>query len=217
MSHSFTEGQAMVAPRHRAGLSARPARRTKRLFGSAALAVITAAVVVLPMQGPADAAPTTASASVHNVTAASALSTAFSGATSGLFASRVTASGYTRSVYEARLHVWANRVRAAHGIRPIAVRPCHDGYAERWTGYLVRNGEFRHQDLGAYMSRCKLSKAGEILAMGSVTPNQMVRMWMHSPDHRRILLDRSYGLSGIAARRDANGNWIGCIDFGRRL
>ncbi len=67
------------------------------------------------------------------------------------------------------------------------------------------------------MSRCKLSKAGEILAMGSVTPNQMIRMWMHSPDHRRILLDGSYGLSGIAARRDSHGNWIGCIDFGRRL
>ncbi len=52
MSHSITEGQSTVAPRHRTGLSARPARRSKRLFGTAALAVVTAAVVVLPMQGP---------------------------------------------------------------------------------------------------------------------------------------------------------------------
>ena len=45
----------------------------------------------------------------------------------------------------------------------------------------------------------------------------MVQMWMHSSGHRRILLDRSFGLSGIAAKRDGNGNWIGCVDFGRRL
>jgi uncharacterized protein YkwD len=107
-------------------------------------------------------------------------------------------------------------MRRSHGVHGIAVRPCHEGYAERWAGHLARTSEFQHQDLGAYMTGCKLTKAGEILALGSVTPVQMVKMWMHSPEHRAILLDRSFGLSGIAARRHADGTWIGCIDFGRR-
>jgi len=173
--------------------------RSKRVLGSTALALVTAAAVVLPLQGAAVAAPA-AAPKVSSVTVASAKT-----------------AGLSQATYESRLKTWINRVRHNRGIHSIAVRPCHDGFAERWTTYLTNNNEFRHQDLGRYMTRCKLSKAGEILALGKVTPYTMVQMWMHSSGHRRIMLDRSFGLSGIAAKRDANGNWIGCVDFGRRL
>jgi uncharacterized protein YkwD len=181
--------------------------RGKRVLGSTVIAFVTAAAVVLPMEGAAVAAPASAPKAGVSVVAASAAKNAAPAKTAGL----------SQATYESRLKTWINRVRHNRGIRPIAVRPCHDGFAERWTSYLTQNNQFRHQDLGRYMTRCKLSKAGEILALGRVTPRRMVLMWMHSPDHRRIMLDRSFGLSGIAARRDANGNWVGCIDFGRRL
>jgi uncharacterized protein YkwD len=181
--------------------------RSKRVLGSTALAIVTAAAVVLPLQGVAVAAPAAApSASSVSVATATAVKTA-----------APAKSGLSQATYESRLRTWINRVRDNRGVRPIAVRPCHDGFAERWTSFLTRNNEFRHQDLGRYMTRCKLSKAGEILALGRVTPQRMVQMWMHSPDHRRIMLDRSFGLSGIAAKRDNHGNWVGCVDFGRRL
>jgi uncharacterized protein YkwD len=181
--------------------------RSKRVLGSTALAIVTAAAVVLPLQGAAVAASTAPKAGSVSVASATAVKTA----------TPAKAGGLSQATYESRLKTWINRVRHHRGIRPIAVRPCHDGFAERWTTYLTNNNQFRHQDLGRYMTRCKLSKAGEILALGRVTPQKMVTMWMHSPDHRRIMLDRSFGLSGIAAKRDANGNWVGCVDFGRRL
>ena len=202
MTDALTESQGKVATRHRATTLARVAGRTRRVLGTAALVFTTAAVIVVPLTGSADAAPNGAHASA--TTAATAMVVR-------------TGDRLTQATYETRLRTWINRVRHEHGIRPIAVRPCHDGFAERWTGYLARNDQFRHQDLGRYMSRCKLSKAGEILALGSVTPRKMVQMWMHSSGHRAIMLDRSFGLSGIAAKRDTHGYWVGCVDFGRRM
>ncbi len=212
MNLNVIDGEAPVTPRHRAAPRARTAPRAKRILGSTAVAMVTAMAVVLPLQGSADAAPTP----VSTGTAATALSTSVTGASAGLMTSGAAVAQYRQSVYETRLQIWVNRARHARGIRPIAVRPCHDGYAERWTNYLARNNQFRHQDLGPYMQRCKLTGAGEILALGPVRPVRMVRMWLNSPEHRRIMLSRSYGLSGIAARRDSKGNWIGCIDFGHR-
>ncbi len=218
MNENNTESQAEAVDHtpHRAGPFIKTGGRVKRSFGTTAIAIIATAGVVLPMQAPAQAA--SASHPSSTVSVAASLTAAKTGVPSKQTKHRKQANGtkLQRRVYEDRLHTWANRVRHAHGVRVIAVRPCHEGYAERWTGYLARNNEFFHQDLGRYMDQCKLTKAGEILALGSVTPYRMIQMWMGSPEHRRILLDSSFGLSGIAARRDANGNWIGCIDFGRR-
>ena len=189
----------------------RSGRARRRAFGTTAVALVSAASAVLPLQAPADAAVST----MHTSVTASIASVA-GGATAGLSTTAATGSHFSRSTYEHRLQVWANRARHSHGVRRIDVRPCHDGYAERWAGYLARNKAFYHQDLGPYMDSCHLSKAGEILALGPVTPNRMVRMWLGSPEHRRILLDPSFRTTGIAARRDGSGDWIGCIDFGRR-
>ena len=212
MNEKSTESEptAVAHAPHLAAPFTKAGGRLKRRFGTTAIAVIATAGVVLPMQAPAQAAP--AAQPSNTVSAAPALTAA----TAGVRSKQPSGTKLRRDVYESRLHTWANRVRHSHGIRVIAVRPCHEGYAERWTGYLARNNEFFHQDLGHYMDQCKLTKAGEILALGSVTPYRMIRMWLGSPEHRRILLDPSFALSGIAARRDTNGNWIGCIDFGRR-
>ena len=120
----------------------------------------------------------------------------------------------TADRYENQIGAIVNNVRARHGLRPVAVRACTDGFAERWTRHLVRNGVFEHQSLGPIMERCNLSGAGEVLALGSVTPGRMIRMWLGSPGHRAIMLDPHYRIMGSAAVQDANGSWIGCIDFG---
>lgn len=116
--------------------------------------------------------------------------------------------------YEARLKYWMNRARNRHGVRGIGVTTCVDGFAEDWTRWLVANTAFEHQDLGPIMSKCSLTAAGEILALGPVSPHRMVRMWLGSPEHRQILLSRAYAFSGISATKAANGSWTGAIDFG---
>jgi uncharacterized protein YkwD len=117
--------------------------------------------------------------------------------------------------YEKRLQAKINRVRRNHDLRPLKVRSCTDRFAERWAGKLARTGDFYHQDLGRMMDRCNLGSAGEILAKGNVTPGQMVQLWLASPPHRDQLLTARYRIAGVAARFDSQGNWVGCVDFGR--
>ena len=117
--------------------------------------------------------------------------------------------------YQQRLAYWINRARDNHSKRSVRVRPCIDDYAGSWARHLAVKAKFEHQSLGPIMRRCDLSTAGEIIAMGGVTPRQMVRMWLRSSGHRDILLSRSYRIAGVGAHLGDNGAWYGVVDFGR--
>jgi uncharacterized protein YkwD len=121
----------------------------------------------------------------------------------------------TKREYEQRLAYWINRARDNHSKRSIRVRPCVDDFADKWARHLAVKEKFEHQSLGPIMRQCDLRTAGEIIAMGGVSPRQMVRMWLKSPSHKEILLSRSYRLAGIGARLGDNGAWYGVVDFGR--
>lgn len=182
-------------------------RRSLRALVRGGLALAAATVALMPAQAPAHAGGKEAAPAALSSGAASS-------ATAGV---RPVASiaYFTPELYERRLNLWANRARDRYGARPLAVRTCHDGFAEQWARHLVSTDSFYHQDLGPYMSTCRLTKAGEILAAGPVKPYHMIQMWLNSPGHRALLLDPSYGDAGISARRQDDGSWLGCIDFGR--
>ncbi len=116
--------------------------------------------------------------------------------------------------YESRLQTVINDRRAAHGLRPLRVDRCTDRIAERWGRHLARDGAFEHQSLSPLLRRCEARWAGETLAYGRVKPARMVRMWMHSPGHRAILLSRRPTHVGIGAARDSRG-WVVAADFTR--
>lgn len=120
-----------------------------------------------------------------------------------------------RSTYTKRLARAMNNVREKHDLKPLRVTGCLTDVASKWARHLAKTGKFEHQDLSPILERCELSRVGEILAKGSVTPKQMIRMWLDSPGHRELLLDPGFRKAGVAAKRDAGGSWVGCIDFGR--
>jgi uncharacterized protein YkwD len=117
--------------------------------------------------------------------------------------------------YSRKLAMRMNVVRRQHHLRPIRVVRCLNGFAGPWAHHLARTGDFYHQDLQPMLAECNLSSVGEIIAKGPVTPRRMIRMWLDSPDHRELLLERSFRIAGVAGRR-GGGSWVGCIDFGRR-
>jgi len=120
-----------------------------------------------------------------------------------------------RSGYTKRLARAMNKVREKHDLKPVRMTGCLNKVAKKWARHLAKTGKFEHQDLYPILERCDLRRVGEILAKGSVTPKQMIRMWLDSPGHRKLLLDPGFRKAGVAAKRDANGSWVGCIDFGR--
>lgn len=51
----------------------------------------------------------------------------------------------------------------------------------------------------------KFSSAGENIAYGQRTPQEVVTAWMNSPGHRANILSRSYTHIGVGAAKKSNG------------
>jgi uncharacterized protein YkwD len=65
------------------------------------------------------------------------------------------------------------------------------------------------------LTRCDARYAGETLARGSVAPRRLVRMWMHSDGHRRVLMSSKARRIGIGASPDTQGRWVVAANFMR--
>lgn len=115
--------------------------------------------------------------------------------------------------YEKRVQYWINRKRRHHGLHRVRLAACTDRVAERWGRYLAVNDEFYHQSMDRIMYRCDAYYAGETLARGSVSPRRVVTLWMHSPDHRHVLLSPRPRRIGVGAFPDVLGRWVVAADF----
>jgi uncharacterized protein YkwD len=127
-----------------------------------------------------------------------------------------------------------NLQRTAHGLPRLHEHRSLTHAARRYAGVMVRHRFFDHVSPGGStmaqrVKRTKYLKGvhgwrlGENLAWGSgsaATPAQVVSGWMHSPGHRRNILDRSFrdigiGIAARAPRTGAAGATY-ATEFGRR-
>lgn len=53
----------------------------------------------------------------------------------------------------------------------------------------------------------KFSAAGENIAYGQKTPQQVMNSWMNSPGHRNNILSRSYNQIGVGVAKASNGTY----------
>lgn len=118
-------------------------------------------------------------------------------------------------LYETRVLHQVNRRRTAHGLRPVRrVDPCVDRLSDRWAAHLASTLDFLHRDQRVILRRCHMYWAGETLARGTaMTPSGAVVAWMHSPDHRPILLKKRANRGGVGARLDAQGRILLVLNF----
>jgi uncharacterized protein YkwD len=113
-----------------------------------------------------------------------------------------SSSGDTSPAAGARAIVQAmNLVRMSNGRRPLRVGPALTRAARSHSLDMARRGYFEH---GAFVRRLRsfgvrAPYVGENLAYGPepLTAAAIVEMWMTSPGHRDILLDRGFRLVGV--------------------
>jgi uncharacterized protein YkwD len=117
--------------------------------------------------------------------------------------------------YEQRVQYWINQERAKRGKAKLRVHTCTDSLSERWSRHLADTGQFYHQSLSPFFSRCHARYAGETLARGVVEPRTVVRLWMQSAPHRRVMLSSSPRRVGVAAVLDHNGTWVVTANYTR--
>jgi uncharacterized protein YkwD len=122
-----------------------------------------------------------------------------------------------------------DRKRAGYGLR--AVRPSLplSRAADLHSADMLRANYFAHSSSNgtSFSARIhhyvRVARVGETLALlsscrGRRAAHLVVRMWMHSPVHRAILLSRSFHRVGVSLRRGRLGSRRACVvtaDFAR--
>jgi uncharacterized protein YkwD len=126
-----------------------------------------------------------------------------------------------------------NKVRASHGLRPIAISTRLHVAARRHSHDMLGRGYFAHTSpTGSTLTQRVMGSgfitygqwwAGETLAWGSGSygsPAKVVKAWLNSPEHRAIMLSPRYHLVGIGR---AYGTFLGhpgasvwTVDWGHR-
>ncbi|MEA2444130.1 MAG: hypothetical protein QOJ12_1422 [Thermoleophilales bacterium] len=104
-----------------------------------------------------------------------------------------------------------NTVRKSHGLRPVRANALLAGAARHHSRDMVQRKYFAHTSpSGAdfvqrirgsgYLAAARHWKVGEILAWGSggfASVHEIVQAWMHSPGHRRVILNGAYREVGV--------------------
>ena len=110
-----------------------------------------------------------------------------------------------------------NANRAHNGLKALKPSDCLKRAAVRQAKAMAQQEQMFHQDLGAVMRECKLNTAGENVAYCYGTGKSVVNDgWMNSEGHRANILNPSFRLMGIGARKGHDGRWYVAQVFGRR-
>jgi uncharacterized protein YkwD len=110
-----------------------------------------------------------------------------------------------------------NANRDNNGVKELKPSDCIKRAAVRQAKAMAQQERIFHQDLGPLMRQCKLSTAGENVAYGYRTGKSVVNDgWMNSEGHRDNILNPSFRLMGIGARKGHDGHWYVAQVFGRK-
>lgn len=140
---------------------------------------------------------------------------------------RLTGSGVSPRVRRERKVIeLVNNKRANHGCRPVKERLTLRKAARRHSRRMAEHDWFSHGS-SEYMIR-RIERAGytgwtrlgENLAKSNRsgagwTPRQVVRSWMHSPGHRKNILNCKFRHLGVGLVQDSGLRWW-TQDFGRK-
>ena len=108
-----------------------------------------------------------------------------------------------------------NRVREARDLHRVRSSDCLDGLAEPWARHLAEIGSLVHRDQAVVLSRCSMDWAGENLGSGSsLTARGLVRAWMDSPAHRKVLLKPRARRGAVGAASDSDGQRYVVLNLG---
>ena len=118
--------------------------------------------------------------------------------------------------FEDRVLIKINKVRARHHLPAVKYfQTCVDGMSEDWDQHIVDTGNLVHRDQMTVINKCNFTWTGECLIRGTgLTPKMSVSLWMHSKDHRAIIMKQRANRAGVAFRVDNQGRLVGVLNFG---
>ncbi|WP_019873932.1 CAP domain-containing protein [Sporichthya polymorpha] len=110
-----------------------------------------------------------------------------------------------------------NKIRKAHGCRALKVRPKLNQAAQRHAKDMSRKRYFSHtsKDGTSWVTRIRRTgwrqPGGENIARGYYSASSVMSAWMHSPGHRRNIVNCQFRNIGVGYVKSGN-YWV--QDFG---
>jgi hypothetical protein len=149
---------------------------------------------------------------------------------------RLGSSPSARRIARRALLCLLNKIRRAHGLKPLRGNPRLLKAAERHSRSMVQRGYFSHVEPGGlspldrvrrtgYLSGARAWTCGENIGWGegpTSTPRSMMEAWMNSAPHRANILNASFrevglgGVPGTPGRPRAGGGTYTTVFGGRR-
>jgi uncharacterized protein YkwD len=145
----------------------------------------------------------------------------------------LSAAGQATAQARASVVCLINKKRARNHVKPVRENPLLDAAAQTHTDAMTSQNFFSHDGDGTpasrasnagFMTGARAWGVGEDLFWGAVkrsTPGATVNAWMHSAEHRSVMLSRSYRQIGVgvdqgspAGPDDTNtGTYTGLFGF----
>ena len=102
---------------------------------------------------------------------------------------KVTVPQYPVSPFEKEVIRLTNLERTSRGLQPLKVTEPLMRDAQKWSGVQASRTRMFHSKMGH----------GENVAYGQRSPQEVMNDWMHSPGHRRNILNPRYRQIGVGA------------------
>jgi uncharacterized protein YkwD len=99
-----------------------------------------------------------------------------------------------------------NRVRMHHGLRPLRPLSALRNSSHAWARRMMSYGFFAHASRPAVARRFHIFGENIGITFGRTSPVRIVRMWMHSPPHRTLILSGTWRYIGAGS---VGGTWQG--------
>lgn len=120
------------------------------------------------------------------------------------------ATSASAATMDAAVDCLINQERVVRGLPALTESSQLDRSAQSWNDTMVASGNFTHGD--NFASRVSAvgydwQTAGENIATGYLTPDQVVAAWMASTDHCQNILDPSFRNFGTGETPSPVGSW----------
>ena len=102
-------------------------------------------------------------------------------------------------------------LRRENGVQPLKADTALERAALQQAGYMARSGQMDHttrlgRDFASRMKRDKIhGLRAENIAYGAFDTSKVLDVWMHSPPHRKNMLDAQIKRFGLAYVSDGKG------------
>ena len=118
--------------------------------------------------------------------------------------------------YANRVMVKINQIRAKKGKPKVKLyQSCLDHKSNKWAAHLADIDSLVHRNQRKILKDCNLHWTGECLVSGTaLMPGAAVKAWMHSAEHRPILMKNRANLGGMGVAITPLGKIFVVLNFG---